>query len=85
MRRRRPPRQRNWVIAISDVLAPAGTLEVAHNAFRLQQQAGGSGDDGNLVIVETNAPPGALNVVRPLWGRSGRPVQRESQGAVAKF
>jgi hypothetical protein len=71
IRRRRPPRQRKWIIATSDVLAAAGTLEVAHNPFRFQQQGGGSGDDGNLVIVETNAQPGARNVVRPLVGTFG--------------
>ena len=48
------PRQPKWVIATSDVLAPSDTLLAANNELRLQQQGAGSGDDGNLLIVETN-------------------------------
>ena len=48
------PGQPKWVIATSDVLAPSDTLLAANNELRLQQQGAGSGDDGNLLIVETN-------------------------------
>jgi hypothetical protein len=65
-----PPPAPKWMMATGDVLEPAGNLLAANNQFRLAQQGGATGD-GNLVIYETNARPGALNGVRPLWGRSG--------------
>jgi len=72
-------------MATGDVLAPAGTLMAANSELRLRHQGGGWGDDANLVIVEPNARPGAPNVVRPLWGRSGPVGSARISRAAAEF